>query len=103
MTKWCVIIREGLELYLVGLEWGKSNMMPEDVPFVFLLEMLEELYSEGSLEGQTKQNQGWYFDVLVWQRLKSLVDTKSKPTMKHVFGNFWWKVDENFGKYWTVE
>jgi hypothetical protein len=28
-------------------------MMPEDVPFVFLLEMLEELYCEGSLEGQT--------------------------------------------------
>lgn len=28
--------------------------MPEDVPFDFLLEMLEELYCEGSLEGQTK-------------------------------------------------
>jgi hypothetical protein len=53
MTKWCVI-RAGLELFLVGLEWGKSNTMPEDVPFVFLLEMLEELYSEGSSEGQTK-------------------------------------------------
>jgi hypothetical protein len=38
--------------------------MPEDVPFVFLLEMLEELYSEGSSEGQ-KQAQCWYFDVLV--------------------------------------
>jgi hypothetical protein len=38
--------------------------MREDVPFVFLIEMLEELYREGSLEGQ-KQAQCWYFDVLV--------------------------------------
>ncbi len=103
MTKWCVI-RGGLELYLVGLEWGKNNTMPEDVPFVFLLEMLEELYSEGSSEGQTNST------LVLWCSCVTKAKNSSGHKIKadheacvwQVLMGTWWelgKVFELWNKY----
>jgi hypothetical protein len=76
-------------------------MMPEDVPFVFLLEMLEELYCEGSLEGQTNSRLVLWCSCVTKAKKSSGQNQSRTWSMRLATSDG--KVDENLGKYWTVE